>query len=276
MSHSLKIESNDEKISITSADGAVLVDVPSIILLDSLENIISIGVTPETIQKDSPDEWETIKSQLHFCNPFSIDDFHPDLAARTINRLIFWTIHPTPDSILPFWKRLFIKDITEWQLTIARYEKLPKKNQELFEYYAQKTGLVKVGRLAINGRVREIEKIRWAENSLVFGVTTLSSLIFLVMFGIMKFFEPFINEQWQKIQTRTNDSIPLIIFVVCVLFIFSFSSFICSLIWKISATKSISASMARIIMEETKMGLPKPIMNFLWHASFSQKKQGLI
>lgn len=275
MLHSMKIESDNERISVTSTDGIVLVDVPSVIILDSLENIIGIGITPENVQVDSPTEWETINSQLRFCNPLSLNDFRPVLAAKTINRLIFGVLHPTPDSVPSFWKRLFMKDVTEWQLSISGYEKLSKENQELFEYYAQKRGLVKVSRLFINGHLQDIEKIRWAENSLVFGVTALSISIFVLLtFGIMKFFEPFLNEQWQRLQTLTNDAIPVIIFVAYVLSIMSLSVFGCSLLWKVRATKSISDSMARIIMEETQMGVPRPIMNFLWRISSSPKIGG--
>jgi len=271
MLYSVKIDSANERILITSTDGVLLVDIPSVIVLDHLENIISIGVAPETIQKDSPAEWETIKSQFHFCNPLSIDSFRPVLAARTINRLIFEAIHPTSNSVPPIWKRLFMKDITEWQLHIAGYEKLQERNQKLFEYSAQKTSFVRVSRLSINGRSKEIENIRWAKNSLVFGVTTISiSIWLLVMFGTVNFIEIFINEQWQ---TSTNNFMPLI-FIVYLLFFLMFAFCACSLIWKIYVTKFISDAMARIIMEETKMHFPKPIMDFLWRTSSSSKDGG--
>lgn len=266
----MKINISNERIIISSPED-VLLDIPNTVAVDvAFERIIAIGLTSKDIEEFHKEN-KNPKIQIGFLNPFSAIDFQPKIAAEVINKSVFHSIHPVEDSRLSFWKRIFFKTKTNWDINIVEYNLIDPKHKESFEYYAQKTGLVKVNELSINGNSVEIENIRLAEFSLAYGVSTISISIFsLISFATIQFLSS--NLQAQII---TSNFIFTIIFVSLYIWLFlSFPYFVCRIIWKIIATKFISNSMARIIMNETKMHFSKPIMNFLWNMSFPTKDGG--
>ena len=79
----IKIE--NERITFSSADGKILAGTPCIIALNAKDEVLAVGQTQQELQEKSPQEWENLKDQVHFCNPISPDYFHPEHAVEILD-----------------------------------------------------------------------------------------------------------------------------------------------------------------------------------------------
>jgi hypothetical protein len=171
MSNSLTITINDEKISITAEDGSLLARASCLVTLDETGQIISVGKSPEDLQN---------KLRIRLFNPFLITNFHPKFAAITISQLVDEAIVLVSEPM----REGSVKPI-EWHIKIPGYERLDKKVQESFEYYAQQLSRAKVKRLSINNQQKSIEVFRRAVQAikigLVLSVLALQWLVFRML-----------------------------------------------------------------------------------------------
>ncbi len=173
---------------IKSEDGLLLSDNPSLIALNEKEEIafdeknepVSIGETLEDIQERSPVGWEQTKSSIHLCNPFMTDDFRPALAAIVVSHLAHKTMNPSSAE----YQYGMTSKSAKWQILIPDYEKLGEELQDLFEFYIQSSSWINVKKLMINGQPKEIQKYRWAEKAVKFGLLLTWAAVYLVTYEI--------------------------------------------------------------------------------------------
>lgn len=255
MKYSLTIDINDKTISITSADGSVSSAFSNLVGLDENDKFLIIGRTSEEIQEQSPHEWEKMKDKTHFRNPFSLDYFKPDLAAPVIEYLAYLTIHPTPRSQMSL-----ITDSVELFLRIPEYEKMAEEAKELFEFHLQEILSFKVKFLLINDLAKDLSKIRQSKRMAKLGLPVFGMLVFLLAY----IFSSSLLGDWSSPIPEDEKWLFLIVTVLAALFLIFIASFAFVVSWKFATKNLLSDSISRIIMERHKVGLPKPLMDWIW------------
>jgi hypothetical protein len=267
MIHSLTINIDSKRILITSADGSVLSNVPNIVALYGNDKPAIIGKTPEMFQEQAPKEWEQVKDKIRFCNLFSVDDFRPELAASTIDYLVYLATHPSVES-----QKKWAKDTITLQANILDYEKLNADIQELFEYYIHESSHIKVKSLLINNQVKtfDFDKIRWAKWSAGIGFLTVPVLIFLSMFFLAR---ATLGEQFLPPYSSDNGILFLAVFAVVLIFLVYFAIFMFIVVWKFATKNLVSNTISRVIIERYQ-SFPKPLTNLVWQKTTSNKNGG--
>ncbi len=265
MLYSLVINLHDEKITITSTDGKFIKDGIAVVAFDEKEKVLSVGETLEYIQEQSPNEWERLKSKIYFCFPFSINNFQPKLAGISVNYWAYLASHLPAES-----QNRILKDSIDLQITIPGYEKLERNVQELFEYFVQKSGMVKVKKLSINNQSRTISFgwIEWALR-IIFPI-----VFFTLFFIIFKIAQITIGTQLSA-PIPKNEIVMLFIIVIAIMsFTIYLGLFISVAIWKIAVKSYVSDVVSNAIIENANLGLPKPLLKLLGLKPFVQNSGG--
>jgi len=261
MIYSLTINIDSEKIVILSEDGSKLTEVPNIVALDNNDKIASVGDTQESLQENLSENWEKIKTKIRFCNLFSQDGFRPELGASAINLLAYLATHATPES-----QKRWVKDSTNLKIKILGYEKISTGDKELFEYYIQETGLIRIKSVSVNNQATSLDKIRLAEWSAKFGILASYMFMFLLASYLSVFFW---GERYSPIPKDEVLSF-FVVFMIAVFLLIYFTGFIFIVFWKFATRNLVSNTISRVIIEKNKMGLPKFLMNLLWQNPLSK------
>jgi hypothetical protein len=265
MLYSLKIKLHDEKITITSIDGQFLKDGIAVVAFDEKEKVLSVGETLEYIKEQSPNEWERLKSKIYFCYPFSIDNFQPKLAGISVNYWAYLASHISVES-----QKSILKDSVDLQIRIPGYEKLEQDVQELFEYYVQKSWMVKVKGLSINNQSKTIS-FGWAEWALRIGFPIMFFILFFIVFKIA---EITMGTQLSA-PIPSNERVTSFVIVIAIMFFLIYLGlFISVAIWKIVVKSYISDVVSIAIIENSNLGLPKPLLKLLRQKPFAQNNGG--
>lgn len=266
MIYSLTINIDSERIVIISEDGSKLTDIPNIIALDDNDNIVSIGETQEDLQEKMSEDWDKVKTKIHFYNLFSPNGFRPKLGASTINFLAYLATHPTSKS-----QKSWLRDSIIMKINLEGYDKLNKNLQDLFEYYITRASFFRTKSLYVNNQSIEVKKIHLAEQS-----AKLSLPLFFMIIALAGFYlaEKFLTEQILAPVAGVEILLFLFLLIIFVTLFYYLSGFVCIIIWRIATKNLVSNSISKVIIEEIKMNLPKPFMNLLWNESVSQNIGG--
>lgn len=266
MIHSLTFNIESERIVVISENGSVLTDIPNIVVFAKNNKIVSIGETQESLQKNYPQEWEQTKGKVRFCEIFSVDNFNPQLTANAINLLAYFTTHQSAES-----QNKWFKDTIELRLNISGYGKLKETARELFDYYTQEGGFVRIKSLVINNQVKALGKIRLAEWAAKIGIPfALSPMAFLVIYVL----KTIIGEKFSAtIPDDKTWSFFAIFMLASILFIYV-ALFLSVVIWRITTRNLISDIVSKTIIERRKIGLPKRLVNLLWLSPYSHYDDG--
>lgn len=259
MKYSLTVNISDKTIVIVSADGSVRSTFPNLAGLDENDNFLYIGKTPDEIRVQAPQEWDKVKDKIHFENLFSVDYFRPELAASTIELLVYMTTHPTPKSR---WS--LIKDSVELFLQIPGYERLSASTQELFEFRLQETCLTKVKALSISNQAKSLSNVHRAKKFAEIGLPASTILVFLLVFSLLSallgehYFVIPKDEKWWFLLVF------IIFFMIFMGFVIYFGMFIFVVWWKFATRNLVPDTISKKIMEINKIVLPKPLMSLIW------------
>lgn len=177
MSNFLAIKIHEERILISSADGLLLSNSSSLVEID--ENGIEIRI--DGISESLQGKPKVESPQITFCNPFLLDDFRPKLAARTICYLVYTVTHLSQES-----QNKNTNTPAEWRLSIAGYENLDKKVQDLFEFYIQNYSWAKAKTLSINNQPIAINRFEWAVKVVKLGYVFTYSVLLLPIYLIFQ------------------------------------------------------------------------------------------
>ncbi len=255
MKYQLKIEISEERIRIFSSEGQLLKEALPLVTFEK-EKIVDIGQSLEQVKSEIPTKWEDRKNALYTKNPFLFECFDPELAATSINFLSYSAIN---SSLNP--RKTFFKYWVAWNLKFPRYEKLEKNLQEFFEYYAQKSLFIRAKTLLINNKIIPIEKTRKANNLLRYGFTVTPLFILLLASSILR---ATMGESFSAPIQEENTLLSLAIFTIGSLLLFFTAIFLHVLLWKLLTRSFVSSDIAREMVINSKLGLPKPLMKMLW------------
>ena len=181
MSNFLTIKIHEERILISSADGLLLSNSLSLVEVDENGVEIRIDGISESLQGKPKIESPQAESKIIFCNPFLLDDFRPKLAAKTICYLVYTVTHLPQES-----QDKITNTPAEWRLSIAGYENLDKKVQDLFEFYIQNYSWAKAKTLSINNQSIALNRFEWAVKVVKLGYVCTYSLLLLPIYLIFQ------------------------------------------------------------------------------------------
>jgi hypothetical protein len=253
MKYSLIINISDEKIVIASVDGSVSNTFSNLVVLGEDDKFVSIGRTPEEIREDAPQEWEELQDKIHFCKPFSLDSFRPELASSTLEYLVFVTTRSAQRSQLP-WNM----NSAELFLQIPGYERLSASTQELFEFHLQELGLGKYKTVSINNQPKALSKIHQSKQMARLVLSIIFAFLMASMMSLIVLLRRYSAIPEEVIWTFS------FVYIVAVFFLAYLASFIFVALWKYATRNLISDSIARKIMESNNVGLPKFLLNRIW------------
>ncbi len=267
MLYSLTITLHDEKITIRSLDGQFIKEGIAVVAYDDKEKVLSVGETSEFIQEKSPAIWNQVKSKVHFSYPFMINNFHPKLAGISANYWAYLASHTSLES-----QKRFIKDSVDLRLLIPDYEKLEPDIQELFEYYIQEPGLIRVKRLLINDQQKvKLNKFRWAEWGLLISITA----VFFILYFLADIITQVILCKHIFAMIPNSGTIFTFFAVIGIfILVLYFGLFVSVAIWEIIIKNFISDGVSDAIIENAKLGLPKPLLKLLRQKPSTQQGSG--
>jgi hypothetical protein len=163
---------------VRSDDGSLLSDSSSMISYADNYDVVKIVGLSEKLQNASNVSKDNTRLKVFSCNPFSLEDFRPDLAAIAINYLAF-TIYQSEEMDIS-------KKSAEWRLDINGYEKLDKQAQETFEYNTQKYSWINIKGLSVNNQSVAIQKYRWAKNVIIIVHLFTSAVFYMLVINTLK------------------------------------------------------------------------------------------
>lgn len=180
MSNLLNITITNDRILVRSDDGSLLSDSSNIIYFDDNFDVVKIDDLSEKLENASTAHKNNTQSKIFSCNPFSINNFRPDLAAIAINYLAF-TIYQSEEIDIS-------KKSAEWRFDINGYEKLENKSQESFEYNVQKYSWINIKSLSLNNQSVAIQKYKWTKNAIIIGYLFTCAIFYILVINTLNLF----------------------------------------------------------------------------------------
>jgi len=196
MSNILIIKIGNEKISITSDDGLLLLNTSSFIVVNEKERILNIGEISGDTQH---------KSNVRFFNPFLIDDFHPRLAGLAVIRSVESAIFSSSEP-----QKKILRNAREWHISIDGYERLDNESQDIFEYnVTQNSMFIRADKFFIHNQAIKPNKFLWAEKAVKAGYGLWFGVVGFLAFEFAK----------SVFGARINEPVTIFSFIVINLFL---------------------------------------------------------